>query len=115
MKVNIKGLPWKALMRMAELKTTYENGKHKNAQPWHDHVTYDMCIDSLTRHVAELCTGVSNDEESGFELESHIALRALMLLELRLTKDEGDDGSNKLEGYCAMVDCNECYNNNKGK
>lgn len=87
MKASISTLPWKALLKVGELKSQSENGKHKDNQPWQDFVTYDQCKDALARHVGELCAGKTVDSDSNMLIETHIALRALMCLELQLDKN----------------------------
>lgn len=83
-KPAVSTLPWKAIMKIAVLKAEVENGKHKDNQPWYDFVDHKQNLDSLARHVGEYCSGKRRDEESGLPVIAHVALRALMQLELEL-------------------------------
>lgn len=87
-KPSIATLPWKALMKVGELKSDAETGKHADRQPWYDYVSSEKNMDSLMRHAGERCSGKLIDEESGLPVSVHIALRALMQAELDLRKQE---------------------------
>jgi hypothetical protein len=81
-KPSVATLPWKAIMAVADLKASVENGKYKDQQPWYKFVNPEKNLDSLARHVGEYCSGDRTDKESGLPISTHIALRALMQLEL---------------------------------
>lgn len=87
-KPSISTLPWKALMEVAKLKASVENGKYKDQQPWYKYVDSATNLASLARHVGEYCAGDRIDKESKLFISTHIALRALMQLELDIREDD---------------------------